>query len=285
MIAKPPLLPALGLLALLSLGTSCQTTVGNYLGNRGRDLGDCFRLQVGFGPGVGASASAGGNLHLGLAVAAVPRSLGVGWVYGEGNLGPLGPGGNGWDGVVDYSLGMWVGVFIAAASGAGSHSAGAHDPSRGYRMPGFHWQIDGHPHATLSPSYAQHACYSFLPVFLSRVGPRSDAGQPSRASPERSDDWRSGEVDPEAWSPDGTDEAPSSIKPLHWREHPIMWSGRALRLNRRAHIHAFDIEASVYAGMVYARAGFSPGEFVDFLLGWFGVDIAGDDRPLEAVQP
>ena len=51
---------------------------------------------------------------------------------------------------------------------------------------------------------------------------------------------------------------------------------------RWARIHAFDIEASVYAGIVYARAGFSPGEFVDFLLGWFGVDIAGDDRPLTA---
>ena len=29
-------------------------------------------------------------------------------------------------------------------------------------------------------------------------------------------------------------------------------------------------------------ADFSPGEFVDFFLGWFGVDIAGDDVPLEA---
>ncbi|MCZ6689741.1 MAG: hypothetical protein O7H41_09070 [Planctomycetota bacterium] len=31
-----------------------------------------------------------------------------------------------------------------------------------------------------------------------------------------------------------------------------------------------------------ARVGFSPGEFVDFFLGWFGVDIAGDDVPLAA---
>ncbi|MCU0723676.1 MAG: hypothetical protein MUC63_08685 [Planctomycetes bacterium] len=28
---------------------------------------------------------------------------------------------------------------------------------------------------------------------------------------------------------------------------------------------------------VGATAGFNPAEFVDFLLGWFGVDIAGDD--------
>jgi hypothetical protein len=35
---------------------------------------------------------------------------------------------------------------------------------------------------------------------------------------------------------------------------------------------------SVHLGFVCARVGFSPGEFVDFLLGWFGIDIAGDDR-------
>lgn len=41
-------------------------------------------------------------------------------------------------------------------------------------------------------------------------------------------------------------------------------------------VHAFDVEASVFLG-AYVRVGFSPGEFVDFLLGWFGLDIAGDD--------
>ena len=30
------------------------------------------------------------------------------------------------------------------------------------------------------------------------------------------------------------------------------------------------------------RRRFSPGEFVDFVLGWFGVDIADDDRALQA---
>ncbi|MCZ6691091.1 MAG: hypothetical protein O7H41_15995, partial [Planctomycetota bacterium] len=44
-------------------------------------------------------------------------------------------------------------------------------------------------------------------------------------------------------------------------------------------LHAFDIEAHLVIGFVGVRAGFSPGEFVDFLLGWFGVDIAGDDVP------
>ena len=29
------------------------------------------------------------------------------------------------------------------------------------------------------------------------------------------------------------------------------------------------------------RVALNPGEFMDFLLGWFGVDIAGDDTSLE----
>ena len=50
---------------------------------------------------------------------------------------------------------------------------------------------------------------------------------------------------------------------------------------RKARVHAFDIEAGVFILIVGARVGFSPGEFLDFLLGWFGVDIAGDDVGLE----
>ena len=68
---------------------------------------------------------------------------------------------------------------------------------------------------------------------------------------------------------------------IHWRASPRVWSADAIRRNRRAHIHLFDIEVRVHALIMSARAGFSPGEFVDFLLGWFGVDIAGDDRGLE----
>ena len=53
---------------------------------------------------------------------------------------------------------------------------------------------------------------------------------------------------------------------------PRWWSGSAL--------HAFDVEAHAFALVVGVRVGFSPGEFVDFVLGWFGLDIAGDDREL-----
>ena len=33
------------LLALLMMSAGCQTTIGNYFGNRGRDFGECFGLQ------------------------------------------------------------------------------------------------------------------------------------------------------------------------------------------------------------------------------------------------
>jgi hypothetical protein len=41
-------------------------------------------------------------------------------------------------------------------------------------------------------------------------------------------------------------------------------------------IDALDVEVGATCGLS-ARAGFSPGQFADFLLGWFGLDIAGDD--------
>ena len=42
-------------------------------------------------------------------------------------------------------------------------------------------------------------------------------------------------------------------------------------------LHYYDIEVGVMAAILGAQVGFSPGEFVDWLLGWFGADIAGDD--------
>jgi hypothetical protein len=47
----------------------------------------------------------------------------------------------------------------------------------------------------------------------------------------------------------------------------------------RAWIHLFDLE--VGAGFILGGTsiGFSPGQFLDFLLGWFGLDLGGDDTP------
>ena len=55
--------------------------------------------------------------------------------------------------------------------------------------------------------------------------------------------------------------------------------------SRKHRVHAFDIQVNVHAVLVGASVGFSPGEFVDFLLGWFGLDIAGDDRPFAPLEP
>jgi hypothetical protein len=48
---------------------------------------------------------------------------------------------------------------------------------------------------------------------------------------------------------------------------------------RRTTLHAFDLEASAFVLVFGLEVGFSLGEFVDFVLGLFAVDIAGDDTP------
>ena len=42
-------LQLLTLIAIITVATGCQTTVGNYLGIRGRDLGECILVQVEMG--------------------------------------------------------------------------------------------------------------------------------------------------------------------------------------------------------------------------------------------
>jgi hypothetical protein len=44
-------------------------------------------------------------------------------------------------------------------------------------------------------------------------------------------------------------------------------------------IHYWDIEVRAFVGVAGVEVGFSPGQFVDFLLGWFGIDIGNDDGP------
>jgi hypothetical protein len=48
----------------------------------------------------------------------------------------------------------------------------------------------------------------------------------------------------------------------------------------------FGIEAGAFLGIVGTRLGFNVAEFGDFILGWFGLDILGDDvRSGEKEQP
>lgn len=49
--------------------------------------------------------------------------------------------------------------------------------------------------------------------------------------------------------------------------------------SRRTLLHAFDVEVSAFVLVFGIEIGFSLGEFVDFLLGLFTIDIAGDDTP------
>lgn len=52
----------------------------------------------------------------------------------------------------------------------------------------------------------------------------------------------------------------------------------------RAPIDRFDLELGATV-LVGARAGFSPGQLLDFVAGWFGADPAGDDPvPAEATE-
>ena len=40
---------------------------------------------------------------------------------------------------------------------------------------------------------------------------------------------------------------------------------------------ATDLQAGAHLLLINARAGFNPLEFLDFLLGFAGIDLAGDD--------
>jgi hypothetical protein len=248
----------LGVLATLGLATAltagCNTAVGNYFANRGRDFGECFRFQSGVGFGVGVSADAAGALHVGLAVAVVPRVAGFGWVYGEGYAFGQGATGLLFDTEADWSA---LPFMVAPFTIVRAYAKAAPPPGEAPRVyasvggsPGhqrhpftydrpfaFHWRQEAVTEPDLGLRHATHWDLMALPALLSWV-------------------------------------------PVRGGRRAMLWTERALAENPRAHLHAFDIEASAYAGFVFARVGFSPGEFLDFLLGWFGLDIAGDDREL-----
>ena len=46
-----------------------------------------------------------------------------------------------------------------------------------------------------------------------------------------------------------------------------------------------DFHVGGHAGIVGARIGFNPLEFLDFVLGFAGLDIAGDDAQVAAKAP
>ena len=69
------------LLLILLTSAGCQTTVGNYFANRGRDLGDCFPIQAGLGLGLGVDAKVAGLLHADAMLSFYNTGSSVGWVW------------------------------------------------------------------------------------------------------------------------------------------------------------------------------------------------------------
>ena len=229
----PSRCPSRLLLPLLLAGfvtTGCQTTVGNYFANRGRDFGECFLVQAGFGFGLGVDVKAAGLVHADALLAFYARHWSVGWVYGDPRPREV----LAWE---DFPFEGDRGAlfFHSSLSCVGGIAGG-------------------------------HSCFSILPAVLSWEDAFwlwSDIDELGEWMAERIDTWPPG-FDVEGWLKDREMER----RPMH----------------RWARLHVFDVEAGVFIGVVGARAGFSPGEFVDFLLGWVGVDIAGDDRALTTVK-
>lgn len=91
---------------MLAAAAGCRTAAGNYFANRGRDLGDVFALQITGAVGVGAMVRGAGIAEAGGGFGVHDRAYGVGWVYGQGHLGPWGAstsgrrGGDLWTGIL-----------------------------------------------------------------------------------------------------------------------------------------------------------------------------------------
>jgi hypothetical protein len=195
------------LIALLFLG-GCT-----YLGRRGRDFLDQFRVSVGAGTAIGVRGSAVGVVDTGLMVGVKPNLSAIGWRYGRGFLA------NTKDGRIYADQAQ-----IIKATHVRDLNYGTAD----------------YAHARNS--------VAVLPALLTWT----DASPPGY-------EWK-------------VPEEGNVFKEQHW-----IWSKEAVRNDRYAQIHAFDIEFDFALG-VYVETGYSPGETLDFLLGIFGIDIAKDDH-------
>ncbi|MCZ6687975.1 MAG: hypothetical protein O7H41_00020 [Planctomycetota bacterium] len=223
---SPSVMPGLVLAILFAAlaTTGCQTTVGNYFANRGRDLSECFMVQAGLGFGLGVDVKAAGLVHADALMAFYARHWSVGWVYGDPR------------------------------------------PTEMFAEEGFPFEGDQGTlfwHRSVSSVgviRGAHGCFSILPAVLSW----------------EDSFWLWNDIDElgEWMAEQGTTYPPGFdvegyLKDLLMKRRPM---------HRWARLHVFDVEVGVFIGVVGVRAGFSPGEFLDFILGWFGVDIAGDDQ-------
>ena len=213
---------ASGAALALATASGCHTPVGNYLANRARDFGECWRAELGLGVGAGAGVRALGLGPVGLSVSSWRRDLTIGVSYGE-----VLPSS-------DPSEAPWNAERVVLFIGASGRARG---------LPKLGPLQKGNP-----AGRGEYGIFSLVSagLFGKRVFEDMDGLDSTWI-------WRT----PKA-RPSGADAPPK------WWSH--------------AGLHALDIEAHVFAGLVGVRVGFSPGEFLDFLLGWFGADIATDDR-------
>ena len=201
--------PFLLLLALLS-ASSCR-----YLGDRGLDFLDMYRVSAGVGTTVGVRGRALGVVDTGLMVGVKPNLSAIGWRYGK----PL---------YFDQNDARFDGdqaEIIKATS-----------------VRNLRWGEGSYQSARTSAA--------LLPAVFT---------------------WTDASPDAYEWT---VPEEGNEFNEQHW-----IWSGETTRKNRYAQIHAFDVELEVGLG-VYVETGFSIGEALDFLLGFFGIDIAKDDGRL-----
>jgi hypothetical protein len=230
--------------AVLLFGPGCQSALGKYFANRARDFGECWRAEVRFAAGIGVDVQAAGLLHVGVGGYFAPgvRLFGDEWGLGWIYGHPI---------VSAARPGLAGAAYLPATliphALGGPHSPGPF--SRGWHFAG---EELGPPNV-----WRRHSCYGLLPGLISNVA-TSEAAE--RFGP----DWAQRTDLPECWEA--------------WWGYRL-WTAEALRLDPWSHVHAFDCELGLSALFFEARLGFSPGEFVDFVLGWVGADIAGDDTP------
>ena len=231
------------LLLAAGLCTGCQTAVGNYFANRGRDFTESFAFQAGLGVGLDVHVKATGLAHLDVGTGVYlpfPTSFGI--LYGEVRPSSA----TGLEGPFDAEVGIPLSMLRNGRLHRSSMPRETHFGS-------------------------DHACYALLPAVFSWIDSYPLVLKPD--DPETRWLWDTAPIMEEA-----DDRAPVEEPPPYGVHRDVSEYERYQRWSR---VHAFDIEVGAFALILGFKAGFSPGEFVDFLLGWFGVDIAGDDRPLE----
>jgi len=229
-----------GVVWLAVLASGCGTAAGNYFANRGRDFGECFRLEVNGAMGVGASAEAAGLLHAGLGGGTKPFWAGAGWNYGTGH------------------------AFLAAPHRAAARGSSVSVPMNPIPVGDPLWVL----HLRQAPPHhGVHSCWWLLPGFFGE-SIVSAGGGVSRAAMWSDAALREPTV---IHAPAGADAVDG-----------VAIDAERLRVvHRWNHVHAFDVSADVYLIFMQVGVGFSVGEFADFVLGWFGADIAGDDTAWE----